>query len=153
MLKNEHFWDLLKDQSDDSVGWWWNWPDEVSWQMTDEKDNDNDKYLVKTLGKWQMKKTTTVETRIIARLQSRDCWVALRSRNLSEKNTYLIATGTIESNHCWLNTITISLSIISINLLWKNRSSQFFQSPIDTSGFANWEEEKVGDSDYILRIP
>ena len=88
MLNNEHFWDLLKDQSDDSVGWWWNWPDEVSWQMTDEKDNDNDKYLVKTLGKWQMKKTTTVETRIIARLQSRDCWVALRSRSLSE-NKYL----------------------------------------------------------------
>ena len=39
--------------------------------------------LVTTLGKWQRKNMTTVEMRMMARLQSRDCWVARLSRSLS----------------------------------------------------------------------
>ena len=39
----------------------------------DEDDNEEVNDLVTTLGKWQRKNMTTVEMRIIARLQSRDC--------------------------------------------------------------------------------
>ena len=40
-------------------------------------------YLVTTLGRWQRKNMTTVEIRIMARLQSRDCWRARWARSLS----------------------------------------------------------------------
>ena len=40
-------------------------------------------HLVTTLGRWQRKNMRTVETRMMARLQSRDCWVARRSLSLS----------------------------------------------------------------------
>ena len=40
--------------------------------------------LVTTLGRWQRKNMTTVEMRMIARLQSLDCCVALLSRSLSD---------------------------------------------------------------------
>ena len=56
----------------------------------DDGDNNiHDDDLVTTLGRWQRKNMTTVDTRIIAKLQSRDCWVALRSRNLSGQSQEL----------------------------------------------------------------
>ena len=39
----------------------------------DEDDNEEVNDLVTTLGKWQRKNMTTVEMRMMARLQSRDC--------------------------------------------------------------------------------
>ena len=39
----------------------------------DQDDNEEVNDLVTTLGKWQRKNMTTVEMRMMARLQSRDC--------------------------------------------------------------------------------
>ena len=54
--------------------------------------------LVTTLGKWQRKNMTTVEMRIIARLQSLDCWVARRSRSFSEDFYYPLMEDDNEDN-------------------------------------------------------
>ena len=101
--------------------WQWQIPGEDSRQVTDEKDDDS-------------RDKNNREITISGLL------VALRSRSLSEKILIWSPPEQLRAIIVDWIPITISLSIISINLLWKNRSSQFFQSPIDTSGFANWEE-------------
>ena len=62
----------------------WVGEDDVGHGVGDGDHNVKNTNLVTTLGKWHKKNMTTVEMRMMARLQSRDCWVALRSRSLSE---------------------------------------------------------------------
>ena len=76
----------------------WVGEDDVGHGAGDGDHNVKNTNLVTTLGKWHMKNMTTVEMRMMARLQSRDCWVALRSRSLSEGENVCRRKGKMKTN-------------------------------------------------------